>query len=232
MATTPRIRIKTSNTTAKPANLLFGELAFTGNGSIIYIGAQNGEPIAIGGMRTPGVLTANQAIVANSTGYVDQIKTIILNTQKIQAGGSIGSNGQVLVSRGANSSAKWEDLSNDSSESLMQYIDVFCQHTPAQNEYILIYPIINNFNMLENFANSVAYAETVANTTNQIFGVFKNNTLVGNIVFNTSTSNGMFSNCDLTSFIIGDLLKIKSLANADNSFSNFSISIKTIKENP
>lgn len=71
------IQIKRSSTTASPASLANGELAFTSNGDILYIGSPDGSNTvtAIGGKRFPGTLTANQALVANATSYLDVIKT-------------------------------------------------------------------------------------------------------------------------------------------------------------
>lgn len=68
------IQIKRSLNTAVPVSLANGELAWTSNGDVLYIGA-NGVVEAIGGVRNPGTLTANQALVANSTSYLDVIKT-------------------------------------------------------------------------------------------------------------------------------------------------------------
>ena len=93
------IQIKRSLNTAVPTSLANGELAFTANGDVLYIGS-NGNVVAIGGKRTPGTLTANQALVANSTGYLDIIKTANLVVTAIQANGSHGTSGQVLVSNG------------------------------------------------------------------------------------------------------------------------------------
>ena len=68
-----QVLIKRSLETATPASLANGELAWTSNGDILYIGA-NDVIVPIGSKRTPGVLTANQAIVANSTGMIDVIR--------------------------------------------------------------------------------------------------------------------------------------------------------------
>jgi hypothetical protein len=71
------IQIKRSAITAVPTSLSNGELAYTSNGDVLYIGAPDGSNTvtAIGGKRNPGTLTANQALVANSTSYLDVIKT-------------------------------------------------------------------------------------------------------------------------------------------------------------
>lgn len=68
------IQIKRSLTTASVPSLANGEFAFTSNGDVLSIGA-NGTIVHIAGKRVPGTLTANQAIVTNSTSYVDVIKT-------------------------------------------------------------------------------------------------------------------------------------------------------------
>lgn len=80
------IQIKRSLTTAAPVALANGEQAFTSNGDVLYIGA-NGVVVPIGGKRNPGVLTANQALVANSTSYIDVVKTanLFIGTSSVDA---------------------------------------------------------------------------------------------------------------------------------------------------
>lgn len=94
------IQIKRSLNTAVPTGLANGELAYTANGDVLYIGS-NGNVVAIGGKRYPGVLTVNQALVANSSGYIDYVKTANAWITTLYANGSIGSSGQVLVSNGS-----------------------------------------------------------------------------------------------------------------------------------
>ena len=102
------IQIKRSVTNANPVGLANGELAFTANGDVLFIGSPNGSTIAIGGLRTPGVLTANQALVANTTGYLDKILVANIAPTQIWANGSFGSDGQLLTSNG--SSIYWQTL--------------------------------------------------------------------------------------------------------------------------
>ena len=94
------IQIKRSTSAAAPTSLANGELAFTSNGNILFIGSEN-NILPIGGLRTPGVLSANQALVANSTSWMDNIKVANLNSTKLYANGSIGSLGQVLTTDNA-----------------------------------------------------------------------------------------------------------------------------------
>lgn len=93
------IQIKRSLNTSIPVSLANGELAFTANGDVLYIGS-NGNVVAIGGKRNPGTLTANQALVANSTSGIDKIIVANASITSIWANGSSGTNGQVLVSNG------------------------------------------------------------------------------------------------------------------------------------
>jgi hypothetical protein len=97
-----QIQIKRSTTNANPIGLANGELAYTSNGDQLFIGSPNGSIVAIGGARFPGVLTANQALVANSTGFLDQIKVLTVNVRSVYANGSLGSDGQLLATNGAN----------------------------------------------------------------------------------------------------------------------------------
>lgn len=75
-----RIQIKRSTTTAitnTTPSVNAGELVFTSNGYILAIGdpSNAANVISIGGARYPGVLTANQALVANTTSGIDKIIT-------------------------------------------------------------------------------------------------------------------------------------------------------------
>jgi len=98
------IQIKRSTTTAVPASLANGELAFSSNGNVLYIGA-NGVVEAISGKRFPGTLTANQALIANSTSGIDSVIVANLVPTAIYANGSVGTAGQTLLSNG--SSVYW-----------------------------------------------------------------------------------------------------------------------------
>lgn len=67
------IQIKRSVNTATPSTLETGELAWSTNSQQVFIG--NGSAVvAIAGVRTPGTLTANQAIVIDANSFLDEIK--------------------------------------------------------------------------------------------------------------------------------------------------------------
>lgn len=93
------IQIKRSQTTAVPTSLANGELAFTAAGNVVFIG-NFGQVLPIAGERTPGILTANQALVANSTGFINEIKGGNVYVRAINANNSFGAVGDVLTSNG------------------------------------------------------------------------------------------------------------------------------------
>jgi len=91
------IQIKRSLNSSAPGSLANGELAFTANGDVLYIGS-NSTVVPIGGKRNPGVLTANAVLVANGTSYLDAIKVANATIDKVYANGTFGTTGQVLTS--------------------------------------------------------------------------------------------------------------------------------------
>ena len=100
-----RIQIKRSTTTAisnTTPSVNAGELVFTSNGYILAVGdpANSANVISIGGARYPGILTANQALVANTTSGIDKVIVANLAANSVWANGSAGVAGQVLTSNG------------------------------------------------------------------------------------------------------------------------------------
>lgn len=109
-----RIKIQRSQTVRQPTDLQFGELAFTTNGSIFWVGqdqSNTANVLAIGGARHPGVLTANQAIVVNGNSTVDHLRTNRL---------TVGDDGSTVnvqsISYTANSSQLGETSSGSNTE--------------------------------------------------------------------------------------------------------------------
>lgn len=93
-----KIQIKRSVANSVVTGLANGELAFTANGKIFYIGSPvDGTSIRIGGEMVPGTLSNNQALVANTTGGIDKIIVANLQPSYIYANGASGTNGQLLV---------------------------------------------------------------------------------------------------------------------------------------
>lgn len=91
------IKIKRSSATAAPTTLNEGELAFSYLSGKLFIG-NSSAVIPIGGTHNPGVLTANQALVANATSAIDKIIVANLQPTFIYANGASGTAGQVLLS--------------------------------------------------------------------------------------------------------------------------------------
>ena len=104
-----KIQIKRSASTSTPASLANGELAFSASSNALFIGF-NDAVIPIGGARTPGTLTANQALVTSSTGYINEIRTANLVATRIYANGSNGSDG-FLLAADAGGNTFWLDSS-------------------------------------------------------------------------------------------------------------------------
>lgn len=101
------IQIKRSLTTADAPVLANGELAFTANGDHLFIGS-NGASITIAGKFNPGILTANQALVANGTGYLDAVKTANLTVQSITANGTSTPGAGYMLATDAGGNVYWQ----------------------------------------------------------------------------------------------------------------------------
>ena len=100
------IQIKRSLNTANPGSLANGELAYTANGDVLYIGS-NGQLKAISGARNPGNLTANQALVANTTSGIDKVIVANLVPNYVYANGGLGTTNQLLASGGTGTNVFW-----------------------------------------------------------------------------------------------------------------------------
>lgn len=97
-----KIQIKRSVGTAAVSGLANGELAFTQASNTLWIGLPDGTGVlSIGGARVPGTLTANQALVANSTSGIDKVIVANLVPTGVWANGTGGTAGQLLASNGS-----------------------------------------------------------------------------------------------------------------------------------
>ena len=106
-----KIQIKRSTSNASVTGLSAGELAFTQVSNTLWIGLPDGSnSVSIGGVRNPGILTANQALVANSTSGINRIVVANLVPTNIWANGSQGSAGQLLATDG-NGTVYWAQQS-------------------------------------------------------------------------------------------------------------------------
>ena len=91
------IKIKRSSGTAAPASLNEGELAVSFLSGKLFVGNSTAV-IPIGGVHSPGTLTANQALVANATSGIDKVIVANLVPTFVYANGAFGTDGQVLSS--------------------------------------------------------------------------------------------------------------------------------------
>lgn len=140
------IQIKRSTSNAAPV-LQPGELAYTANGEILFIGSAVGSDtsntIPIAGKRTPGTLTANQAIVANNSSWVDNLYTANLaigtpasnkNITSITDDGNLASVSNNMI---VTSWAIKDYVDNNSAAELSGLDDV--DTTGIANNYYLVY---------------------------------------------------------------------------------------------
>jgi len=107
------IQIKRSPSTAAPSTLNPGELAYSnavGGTGVLYIGSTDGATVVpIAGVRNPGTLTANQALVANSTSGINKVYAANVQVNFIEANGAgnTGTATYVLTSGGSSSNVYW-----------------------------------------------------------------------------------------------------------------------------
>jgi len=106
-----QIQIKRSPSTGTPASLNPGELAYSnavGGSGVLFIGSTDGGTVVpIGGVRNPGVLTANQALVANSSSGINRVYAANVDLSFLGANGNQGTAGYILYSGGTGSNAYW-----------------------------------------------------------------------------------------------------------------------------
>jgi len=102
------IQIKRSQTVGTPTSLANGELAFSASSNTLFIG-NFGTVTPIAGGRNPGVLTANQALVANSTYGLNFIKTANLQVQSITANGVSSPGAGYLIAVDAGGNTYWQN---------------------------------------------------------------------------------------------------------------------------
>jgi hypothetical protein len=106
------IQIKRSVENATLPTLAGGELAFTQAGNNFFIGSPDeiSGNIRIGHKLHDGVLTANEALVANSTGGIDRVYTSNLEVKTINANGALGNVSYILSSGGLNGNVYWAPI--------------------------------------------------------------------------------------------------------------------------
>jgi len=170
------IKIKRSAATAAPTTLNEGELAFSYLSGKLFIG-NSSAVIPIGGTHNPGILTANQALVANATSGIDKVIVANLVSTFITANGALGTAGQVL-SANSTGGVYWDSPVS----SLDSLTDVTI--TSAANNQLLVYD--NTAGQWENHSISGTTGQVNVTFTSQDITV----SLPDNVIVNSSLTVG------------------------------------------
>jgi hypothetical protein len=208
------IQIKYSIASNNVPTLIPGELAFTQAGNNFFIGAPDGSAgnIRIGHKLNDGTLTANQALVANSTGGInriytsevettnltvqvirtDQIYSRNINVSTLTANGSTGNSGYVLVSTGTSNGLYWAPVS-----SLLGNFEVTVGGTVIANNYIA--------------AGNVSSDYVVSNNVIASGNVNSNNIISNNVITGNVNSNYVNSNNVISSNIVAGNIRTNSI---------------------
>lgn len=165
------IQIRRSTANATVTGLANGELAFTLASNTLWIGSpSDGTAIPIAGARNPGTLTANQALVANSTSGIDEVRVANLAPTRIYANGATGSTGQLLASN------------NDGT---VYWLDQGAVSINVDSTYSWTNVHTFSANLNANVVNASSFTigtSLIANTTNVVFttGTITANAFYGN----------------------------------------------------
>ena len=115
------IQIKRSTANATVTGLANGELAYTQASNTLWIGLPDGSGVAaIAGVRNPGTLTANQALVANSTSAINKVIVANLVPTVLWANGAAGNN-STFLSANSTGGVYWEVTSSITTNAAAQY---------------------------------------------------------------------------------------------------------------
>ena len=184
-----QIQIKRSSSTAVPTSLQAGELAYSGNGEILYIGSVNGAAntanvVAIAGARNPGVLTANQAIVANSLSWVNTIQTSKL---------IVGTTSETVNVTSISVSANTTQLGASATGSNTELASTYAIKTYVDGKVAAAIPVLTSTQI--GFGNSTNY---LTGNTSLTFNAATATISVGNSSVNTTISQTAITTNTLT----------------------------------
>jgi hypothetical protein len=160
-----KIQIKRSTTNAVVTGLSNGELAFTQASNVLFIGLPDGSGVApIGGVRYPGTLTANQALVANSSSAIDKVIVANAVITYLTANGALGVASQVL-STNSSGGIFWRD-----GGSLGTNVDAQYAWTNTQT-----------------FSNTITFSSTINGTANN--ALYLGGTIASSYALTSALSN-------------------------------------------
>jgi hypothetical protein len=226
------IQIKYSIASNNVPTLIPGELAFTQAGNNFFIGAPDGSAgnIRIGHKLNDGTLTANQALVANSTGGInriytseidttnltvqvirtDQIYTRNINVSTLTANGSTGNSGYVLVA--SSNGVYWA-----SATSILGDIQISNTGTITSNNISAIGDVLsnnvisNNVIVSGNINSNYVISNTVNSNTVIASNVNSNNVISNTIITGNVNSNYVISNNVISSNIVAGNIRTNSI---------------------
>ena len=141
-------------------------------------------------------------------------------------------------------SGQWDDLLNKPSFAnvaitgsfydLVDYpeianfnISFYVDGKPIHNETVFRYIVPQQINIASNFSGSLAKSDAAA-TANSVIKISKNNSLIGNITFFTSSNTGIFDGGNIT-LVPGDVLTVNAPESQDSTLSNIVVTISTIR---
>lgn len=206
-----KIQIKRSVSNTTVTGLSNGELAYTLASNTLWIGSPyDGTAIPIAGARNPGTLTANQALVANSSSAIDSIIVANAVVTTLTANGSVGANGQVLVTNGT---AIFWGTGTSGSNTQVQFNDSGVANAVAgftfnkDTNTLAISNTITTNNIFSNTANAQSFntgagfgssstGGAIVNTTTIAVGNSTTNVIIGfaNISIGSMYANGSYIN--------------------------------------
>ena len=164
MANLIQIKRSTTNSISTVApTLARGELAFTQLSNTFWIGAPDGsQNIRIGGALYPGILTANQSLVANGTGWINEIYAANATVGILLANSSTGTAKQMLYTSGASGNAYWDDAPNTNTAADYDWTG---NHTWEANSIFNANVTLNSANLYLQTGSTIVLGNSTVYTT-------------------------------------------------------------------